>query len=157
MSETSVPDQSESLSGKLVALAGNEPHNINTGYPVDDWKALRQQNSPEQAAVEWMGPLAFAKALGRAHEGEHDFGNCWGPNGDQRVSLRMGVSGEAGLLYVHDPTWDEYAVLATTVPLAAVEDACVRCWQFGEQLSVEDLAALLPNVPVAHQSRGPEQ
>lgn len=157
MSGTSVPDQSESLNGKLVALAGNKPHHVNTGYPVDDWQRRRQRNAPGQAAVEWMGPVAFAKALGRARGVERDFGNCWGPNGDQRVSLCMGVGGEAGLLYVHDPIWDEYAVLATAVPLAAGEDACARSRQFGEQPSVENLAALLPSLPVAHQSRKPEQ
>jgi hypothetical protein len=65
-------------------------------------------------------------------------GTSWGPNGDQRVSLRIELGGEAGLLYVHDPTWDEYAVLGSDVPLTAVEDAFGRALRLGEQAAVED-------------------
>jgi hypothetical protein len=55
-----------------------------------------------------------------------------------------------------DPTWDEYAVLGSDIPLAAVEDACAYFPQFGEHPSVEDLVALLPNTPASCPSPGPE-
>jgi hypothetical protein len=33
----------------------------------------------------------------------------------------VGIGGDAGLLYVHDPIWDEYAVLGSDIPLAAAQ------------------------------------
>ena len=156
MSEAPVPDHSGSIFDELVALAGDESRNVDADDPVDHWYRLGLHHAYRHRVLEWTGPVAFARAYGAVSGIEHDFGTCWGSNGDQRVSIRVGVGGDAGLLYVHDPTWDEYAVLGRDVPLAAVEDACAGSPQLGEHPSVEDLVALLPHTPASRPSPGPE-
>ncbi|HEY5181614.1 MAG TPA: hypothetical protein VIJ07_17895 [Dermatophilaceae bacterium] len=156
MSEASVPDHSGSIFDRLVALDGDEARNVNTDDPVDHWYRLGLHHAYRQPVLEWMGPVAFARTYGAVPGIEHGFGTCWGSNGDQRVSLRVRTGGDAGLLYVHDSTWDEYAVLGSDIPLAAVPDACAGSPQLGEHPSVEDLVALLPNRPPSRPSPGPK-
>jgi hypothetical protein len=155
MSEASVPDHSGSIFGKLVALDRDEARNVDADDPVDHWYRLGLHHAYRHPVLEWTGPVAFARTYGAVSGIEHDFGTCWGSNGDQRVSIRMGLGG-AGLLYVYDPTWDEYAVLGSDIPLAAVQDACAGFPKFGEHSSVEDLVALLPHTPASRPSAGPE-
>jgi hypothetical protein len=156
MSEASVPDHSGSVFDELVALAGTEARNVDADDPVDDWGRLGLHHAYRRRVLEWMGPVAFARTVGAVSGVEHGFGTCWGSNGDQGVRLRVGVGGDAGLLYVHDPTWDEYAVLGSDIPLAAVQDAYTGSPQLGEHPSVEDLVALLPHMPASRLSPGPE-
>ena len=156
MGEGSVPDQSESISDKLVALAGNEHQSVDKGDPVGYWYRFGQHDVYPQPVLEWRGPVAFARAYAAAPGIDHDFGTRWGSNGDQRVSLRVELSREEGLLYVYDPTWDEYAVIGTDVPLAGVQDAFARVLQLGENGAVEDFMALLPHVSAVRPSPGPE-
>ena len=156
MSEASFPDQSENISDQLVALAGKEHHNIDTGDPVDDWYRAGQHDAHQEPALEWRGPVTFARAHRAVPGIDHDFGTGWGPNGDQRVSLRVEVGAEAGLLYVYDPTWDEYAVLGSDVSLIAVEDAFGRALRLGEQVAAENFVALLTNLPAVRPSPVPE-
>ena len=144
MRKTSVAGQSGTISDQRVALAGNEPSNV--GDPVDDWYRLRQQDVYRQPALEWSGPVAFTGAYRIFCGIEHDFGTRWGSNGDQRVSLRVEVGSNTGLLYVYDPTWDEYAVIGSDVPLAAVENVFARSPQLGEHPSVEAFVTLLPKL-----------
>lgn len=155
MNEASVPDQSESISDKLVALAGNKHHSA--GDPVDHWYGPWQHVACRQPALEWRGPVSFARAHAAVPGIERDFGNRWGSNGDQRVSLRVEVGSDTGLLYVYDPTWDEYAVIGSDVPLAAVEDAFARSPQFGEHPPVADFVTLLPSMHADRRSPGPER
>jgi len=157
MSHGPVLDLSDNLSGELVASVGHQVQNVNTGHSIDDRYRLGQQDTDRMPALRWMGPVAFARACGSVPGINHDLGTRWGPNCDQRVSLRVGVGLDAGVLYVHDPTWDEYAVLATDVTLAEVEDGCARIRRLGEEPTVEHLATVLPNVAVARPSRGPER
>ena len=131
MREASVPDQFESTSDKLVALAGNEAQTVDTGDPVADWYRVGQHDTYRQPALEWRGPVSFARAHAAVPGIERDFGSRWGSNGDQRVSLRVEVGSDTGLLYVYDPTWDEYAVIGSDVPLAAVKYAFARSPQLG--------------------------
>jgi hypothetical protein len=156
MSEASVPDHSGSIFDKPLALAGDGARNVDADDPVDDWYRLGLHHAYRHPVLGWMGPVAFARTYGAVSGIEHGFGTCWGSNGDQRVSLRVGVGCDAGLLYVHDPTWDEYAVLGNDIPLAAVQDACSSSPQLGEHPSVEDLVALLPHKPASRPSPGPE-
>ena len=156
MGEASVPAQAESICDKLVALAGNEHHDVDAGNPGDHWYRLGQHDVYPEPVLEWRGPLAFARACAAAPGIDHDFGTRWGSNGDQRVSLRLEVGDETGLLYVYDPTWDEYAVIGTDVPLAAALDAFARWPQLGEHSSVEDFVALLPHVSAVRPAPGPE-
>ena len=156
MSEASVPAQAEIISDKLVALAGNEHHHVDAGNPGEHWYRLGQHDAYPQPALGWRGPLAFARAPGTIPGSDHDFGSRWGSNGDQRVSLRVELGCEEGLLYVYDPTWDEYAILGTDVPLAAVENAFARWPQLGEHPSVEAFVTLLPQVSAVRPAPGPE-
>ncbi|NMM32902.1 MAG: hypothetical protein HHJ13_02665 [Phycicoccus sp.] len=156
MSETSVPDQSELSSDKLVALADNEHHSVDTGDSVDGWYRPWQHVACRQPALEWRGPVSFARAHAAVPGIERDFGSRWGSNGDQRVSVRVEVGSDTGLLYVYDPTWDEYAVIGSDVPLAAVEDAFARATRLGEHPTVADFVTLLPNVHADRRSPGPE-
>ena len=156
MSESSVPDHSGSISDKLVALAGEKARNIDADDPVDDWYRLGLHHAYRHPVLEWTGPVAFARAYGAVSGIEHDFGTCWGSNGDQRVSLRVEVGSDTGLLYVYDPTWDEYAVIGSDVPLAAVEDAFARASRLGEHPSVEAFVTLLPRVSAVCPTAGPE-
>ena len=156
MSQAWVPDQSERSSDKLIALAGNEHQNVDAGNPGDHWCRLRQYDNTTVPVLEWRGPVAFAGAYGAVPGIDHDFGMRWGSNRDQRVSLRVEFGADTGLLYVYDPTWDEYAVIGTHVPLAAVKNAFARVLQLGEHAAVEDFIALLPHVPAVRPSPGPE-
>ncbi|MHB8186295.1 MAG: hypothetical protein ACYDDU_09425 [Dermatophilaceae bacterium] len=156
MSEATLPDQSWRIPDKLIALAGNDFRNVDTGDPVNDWDRLRQHNAYPEPVLEWRGPVAFAKAYGSVPGIDHEFGMRWGSNRDQRVSLRVELSCEQGLLYVYDPTWDEYAVIGSDVPLAAVEDAFARAARLGEHPPVADFVTLLPNVHADRRSPGPE-
>ena len=146
MSEASVPDKSEIISDKLVTLAGNEAQNVDRGDLVDDWHRLGLAHACRHPALEWRGPVAFARACGALPGIDHDFWRRLGSNGDQRVSLHTEVGTDAGLLYVYDPTWDEYAVIGSDVPLAAVENVFARSPQLGEHPSVEAFVTLLPMV-----------
>jgi hypothetical protein len=65
-------------------------------------------------AAAWMGAAAFQARYGNPPGTDHDFGTGWGAGGDQRISLRQDIGSDSGLLYVYDPTWDEYAVLLAT-------------------------------------------
>ena len=156
MSEASVPAQGEIMSDKLVALAGNEHHNVDAGSPGDHWYRLRQLAATPVPVLEWRGPVAFARAYRAVPGIERDFGSRWGSNGDQRVSLRVEVGSDTGLLYVYDPTWDEYAVIGSYVPLAAVENVFARSPQLGKRPSVEAFVTLLPEVSAVRPIPGHE-
>ena len=156
MREASVPDQFDRTSDKLVALAGNETQTVDTGDPVAGWYRVGLHDTYRQPALEWRGPVSFARAYGADPGIERDFGSRWGSNDDQRVSLRVEVGSDAGLLYVYDPTWDEYAVIGSDVPLAAVEDAFARSPQLGEHPPVEAFVTLLPKVSAARPIPGHE-
>ncbi len=78
---------------------------------------------------------------------ELDYGMRWGSNGDQRVSLRLLVAADRGLLYVYDPTWDEYAVLFRDIPAAAVEAAFTRAGQSDIHMSPQSFAAIVAQQP----------
>ncbi len=114
MSETSVPTPAEIISNKPLALAGNEHHNVDTGDPVDYWHWLGQHDAYPEPALEWRGPLAFARAHGALPGIDHEFGIRWGSNDDQRVSLRVEFGSDASLLYVYDPTWESTSSSAPT-------------------------------------------
>ena len=156
MSEASLPDQSELSPDKLIALVGNEVRDVDTGYPIDHWYWLGQHDVYPEPVLEWRGPVSFARAHAAVPGIERDFGSRWGSNGDQRVSLRVEVGSNTGLLYVYDPTWDEYAVIGSDVPLAAVENVFARSSQLGEHPPVEAFVTLLPKVSAVRPIPGHE-
>jgi hypothetical protein len=106
MSEASVPDYSGSIFDKLVALAGDEARNVDADDPVDDWCRLGLHHAYRRRALKWTGPVAFARAYGAVPGIEHDFGTCWGSNGDQRVSIRVEVGCDSGQTYIPETPTD---------------------------------------------------
>lgn len=73
--------------------------------------------------LDWIGPKEFAARHGVVSCADRDFGARWGARGEQRITLRPNPVSGTGLLFAYDPTWDEFAVLATDVTPAAVEAA----------------------------------
>lgn len=100
-------------------------------------------------ALTWMGPAAFQARYGDLPGIDHDFGMGWGAGGDQRISLRQGIGGHGGLLYVYDPTWDEYAVLLANVTDAAVDHAFATALATDLHMSAQRFAALVAERRVA--------
>jgi hypothetical protein len=99
--------------------------------------------------LKWMGPRAFRSLYGVQPGVDRDFGMWWGPRHDQRVSRRRDtLDSPTGLLYAYDLTWDEYAVLATDIPWAAV-GAVSHALAGGTHMSAEAIATLLADHLVA--------
>ena len=71
---------------------------------------------------QWMSAARFEQLHGGSGV-DRDYGMRWGPRGDQRVSLRLALGAEQGLLYAYDPLWDECQVLAGPVAVATVDAA----------------------------------
>jgi hypothetical protein len=155
VTEAALPDQSRAIANKLGVLAGNERQRSDTGDPGHR-HLLGHQNAHWQPVLEWRGPAAFARAYGAVSGIDLHFGTSWGPNADERVSLRVESGSSSGLLYVYDPTWDEYAVIGPDVPLATVQEAVTRAQQLHKHVAVEDLIGLLPHAPAVHPYAGPE-
>jgi hypothetical protein len=100
--------------------------------------------------LHWLGPRAFKARYGVQPGVDRDFGMWWGPRHDQRVSHRRDTLGSAtGLLYAYDLTWDEYAVLATDIPWAAVEAVINSALARDTRMSAEAIAGLLADHRVA--------
>jgi len=94
--------------------------------------------------LRWMGPRAFKARYGVQPGVDRDFGKRCGPRHDQRVSHRRHtLDSTTGLLYAYDLTWDEYAVLATDIPWAAVEVIINRALASDTRMSAEAIADLL--------------
>ena len=100
-------------------------------------------------ALTWMGQAAFQARYGDLRGIDHDFGVRWGAGGDQQISLHKGIGGDRGLLYVYDPTWDEYAVLLTNVTDAAVDHAFATALATDLHMSAQRFAALVAERQVA--------
>ena len=94
--------------------------------------------------LDWMGRHAFTARHAVQPAVDPILGTRWGPRHDQSASYHLAtVDSPTGLVYAYDLTWDEYAVLATGVPRAAVEDALGRALASDAPLSPEVFAGLL--------------
>ena len=94
--------------------------------------------------LDWMGRHAFTARYAVQPVVDPILGTRWGPRHDQSVSHHLAtVDSPTGLVYAYDLTWDEYAVLATDVPRAAVEAALGRALASDAHLTVEVFAGLL--------------
>lgn len=120
----------------------------------------RARSLPQTAQVsaadvpprDWIGPVAFTTRYA-GHGVDEDFGTTWGPRRDQRVSHRHQLGADEGLLYVYDPTWHEYAVLATQASLRCVREAFTDAMRTDGDLPVTAFAALV----TAQSPAGPRQ
>jgi len=94
--------------------------------------------------LDWLGRHAFTARYAVQPAVDPILGARWGPRHDQSVSHHLAtVDSPTGLVYAYDLTWDEYAVLATHVPRAAVEAALGRARASDAPLSPEAFAGLL--------------
>jgi hypothetical protein len=94
--------------------------------------------------LEWIGPKAFDAQHQCIRGVDRDYGMRWGPRINQRISLRLdGDDATHGLLYAYDPTWQEYAVLSTHAPRAAVDRAYAQALDTDAHLPIEDFARLV--------------
>jgi hypothetical protein len=96
-----------------------------------------------------MGPAAFQARYGRLSDIDHKIGTAWGAGGDQRICLRQDIGSDSGLLYVYDPTWDEYAVLLADVTDAAVQHAFATALATDAHMTPQRFAALVAEHQVA--------
>ena len=94
--------------------------------------------------LDWIGQHAFTARYAVQPVVDRVVGVRWGPRHDQSVHHHLAsVDSPTGLVYAYDLTWDEYAVLATDVPKAAVETALSRAWAGDAHLTLEVFAGLL--------------
>jgi hypothetical protein len=93
-------------------------------------------------SLTWLGPKGFAAAYGEFPGVDVDFGMRWGERGDQRISLRRVSGATHGLLYAYDPTWDEYAVIATQARVADVEATFHQAVGVNIHMSVAEFAEI---------------
>jgi hypothetical protein len=94
--------------------------------------------------LDWMGRHAFTARYAVQSVVDPILGMRWGPRHDQSVSHHLAtLESPTGLVYAYDLTWDEYAVLATDVPRAAVEAALSRALASDAPLTLEVFAGLL--------------
>ena len=94
--------------------------------------------------LEWMGPRAFQSRYGLQLGVDRDFWMWWGARSHQRMChQRATAASPTNLVYVYDLTWDEYAVLATDIPWAAVEAIINRALASDTRMSAEAIAGLL--------------
>ena len=106
-----------------------------------------------QPAIEWIGPKAFDTQHRNIRGVDRDYGMRWGPRSNQRISLRLdGEEASRGLLYAYDPTWQEYAVLSTTAPRAAVDRAFSHAIDTDIHMPIETFAQLVGSYAAALES-----
>lgn len=103
-----------------------------------------EQAAPDASAqLAWIGPKGFEARWGHLPGMHHDYGFRWGPRGEQRISLRLPEGADSGLLYVYDPTWDQYAVLSTSAARDTVEAAFHRATQIDIHLDPRQFTQLV--------------
>ena len=94
--------------------------------------------------LDWMGRHAFTARYAMQPAVDPILGARWGPRHDQSVLHHLDTEDSpTGLVYAYDLTWDEYAVLATDVPRAAVEAALGGTRAGDTHLTLEVFAGLL--------------
>ncbi|QGN58901.1 hypothetical protein [Nostocoides sp. HKS02] len=105
----------------------------------------------------WVGQLSFDR-LTRGLAGiDHDTGSRWGALADIRIFHRLTTGASKGLLYAHDRTWDEYAILDPAAHVDTVAATVREASHPGPNLALDDFVALLrANPPMAIESTWPE-
>ncbi len=109
--------------------------------------------APPEPSIEWVGPKAFDSQHRNIRGVDRDYGMRWGPRSNQRISLRLeGDEATHGLLYAYDPTWQEYAVLSTSAPRAAVDRAFAHATDTDIHMPIETFAQLVGSYGAALES-----
>jgi hypothetical protein len=71
---------------------------------------------------DWISPARFDHHHGAAGV-DIDYGSCWGVRENQRVSLRIRVDADHGVLYAYDPLWNECLIIADAATRAEASAA----------------------------------
>lgn len=127
---------------------------VTSANPFDGLGSLADSTIRDPEAppprLDWIGRHAFTARYAVQPVVDPILGARWGPRHDQSISHYLAtVESPTGLVYAYDLTWDEYAVLATDVPRAAVETAVSRALTSDAHLTVEVFAGLLTDSPAA--------
>ena len=131
------------------------------GEQVTDLDVLTEASQhacPPAAGLTWVGQLSFDR-LTRGHAGiDHDAGSQWGPRGDIRIFHRLTTGASKGLLYAHDRTWDEYAILDPAAHVDTVAATVREASHPGPELLLDDFVTLLRanTPPMGIESTWPE-
>ena len=116
---------------------------------VDDLYAAAQAPSTVVSgpvpALRWLEPKAWAAAHHDPDALDIPYRGHWGPNQDLVLTWRHRPHHDAGLLFVHDQTWDEYAVLAQDVDSRDVDAAYEAARRSQLPVTAETFSALLPS------------
>lgn len=127
---------------------------VTSANPFDGLGSIADSTTRDPEAppprLDWIGRHAFTARYAVQPVVDPILGARWGPRHDQSISHYLAtVESPTGLVYAYDLTWDEYAVLATDVPRAAVETAVSRALTSDAHLTVEVFAGLLTDSPAA--------
>lgn len=96
-----------------------------------------------EPTLEWVGRKAFDSRYGDVPGIDQDYGMRWGPAHNQRISFRRTPGASDGMLYAHDPVWDEYALIHRHVPTRVITDVFLQALRQDEHLPLEDFAHLV--------------
>lgn len=145
------PDAALIIADRVTSALGDNVHDIG-----ELERLARESLQKEGLAVtlNWVGPQAFH----RAHGGrglDVDLGMRWGERQDVRISLRRRPGDSAGLLYAYNRTWDECAVLADSISIAAAEHAFKKALALDGHMDPASFATLLPSAIGATQGLAP--
>jgi hypothetical protein len=127
------------VADRITAALAEGEHRIDA---LRDAALRSQDQAAPHPAVEWLGPQAFLARYGPL-DIEPQFGTQWGARGNQQVYLHTPPGENRGLLYAHDPLWDEYAVLGTDAAQRAVEAAYRQALESDPHMDVAAFAELV--------------
>ena len=134
-----VDDAAFAVADRITNALGDGNHELSSLTLAASGRSA-EDSSP--AKLTWTGPKAFNAAYGHLPGIDRDFGMRWGERHEQRISLRRTADAVDGLLYAYDPTWDEYAVIATSAPAAAVEATFTQAVQVDTHMTVVGFAEI---------------
>jgi len=119
---------------QLLSLALGAQHGINLNDPAD-YRYLKGTRD------------AYVYAAAVVADG---LGTRWGAQRDARLSHRRPHDGNGGLLYAHDQTCDEYAILADNIHADTFETARDAALDVDPHLPVDRLLHVLHDVRAWH-------
>jgi hypothetical protein len=102
----------------------------------------------------WMSPARFDQ-LYPAESDDQTLGASWGPRYEQTLLYRSQAGTSHGVLYVHDPIWNEHAVIDDAIEPATVAVALDQVTaNFGHQgVSIEVIQAIVADhIPIGRQT-----
>ena len=135
------PDAALVMADRVTSALGDNVHDVGELERI-----VREPLHKEDPAVtlEWIGAPAFHRA--HSDKGlDLDLGMRWGERQSVRISLRRKPGDTVGLLYAYDWIWDECAVLADSISIAAAQHAFNRALALDDHMEPASFATLIPS------------